>query len=416
MKRIGGLLLAILGVAFATFGIVRGTTSEDTTTVEVTIPAGESQMAYTAPGVLHLVNDTVDVTLTAPEGEIHWGVGSTRDVEDFIGDASAVKVTGLDDWDSPAYEELPGTTEGIEVLAAVGSEGAWMISGMDMWIESGTGTETVEFSLEPDQSVQQSLIASTTTGQAPDMTLTWDRSLVTANPIPFVVIGILLALIGTLLMISSRQDTSTNRKRAAKRRERREFREAETTAMPRIDNPRADVARTTGGALGAGIMPGVNEALRDRELEAADRLILPEAEVAVDLIGESDRDLEGVIKQTGGALGIGILPGANSAIRDRELQESDRLVIPDPEHTDPENTEPENTEPENTDLGRIESTDGEEQELERNETDAASADVADPDGVVDSEKPDVTDEDKDWRSLWNFSWGSPWTKGDDNNA
>ena len=196
MKRIGGLLLAILGVAFATFGIVRGTTSEDTTTVEVTIPAGESQMAYTAPGVLHLVNDTVDVTLTAPEGEIHWGVGSTRDVEDFIGDASAVKVTGLDDWDSPAYEELPGTTEGIEVVAAVGSEGAWMISGMDMWIESGTGTETVEFSLEPDQSVQQSLIASTTTGQAPDMTLTWDRSLVTANPTPFVVIGILLALIG----------------------------------------------------------------------------------------------------------------------------------------------------------------------------------------------------------------------------
>lgn len=68
MKRIGGLFLAFLGVALATFGIVRGTTNEDSTIVEVTIPAGEAQMMYTAPGVLHLVNDTVEVSLTAPEG------------------------------------------------------------------------------------------------------------------------------------------------------------------------------------------------------------------------------------------------------------------------------------------------------------------------------------------------------------
>lgn len=400
MKRIGGLFLAFLGVALATFGIVRGTTNEDSTIVEVTIPAGEAQMMYTAPGVLHLVNDTVEVSLTAPEGEIHWGVGSTQDVEDFIGDAAAVKVTGLSDWDTPTYEELPGTPEGVDAVATPGADGAWNISQMDQWIESGTGTGTVEFTLDPDQSVQQSLIVSTTTAQAPDMTLTWDRSLVTSNPVPIVVIGVLLALIGGLLLISSRQDASVNKKDAAERRERRERQDADTTVLSRIGDSREEAARTTGGALGAGIMPGAKSDIRERELEESDRLILPEPEADAEQANAdqaSERNVEDAIATTGGALGVGILPGANTEIRERDLDESDRLVVPEAEQPKPDQDHQANAD-------QTEATDP-----DATDPDATHPDATDPDGVVDPE-------DKDWRSLWNFSWGSPWTKGDDNNA
>lgn len=416
MKRIGGLLLVILGVALATFGIVRGTTSEDTATVEVAISADDAQMMYTAPGVLSLVNDTVDVTLTADEGEIQWGVGPTLDVEAFIGEASAVKITGLSDWDTPMFEEMAGTAEGVEAIANVAAEDAWDLSIMDLWTESGTGEGMVEFSLSPDKSVQQSLITTTSTGVAPEMTLTWDRALVTPNPVPFIVIGVLLTLIGFLLIVSARQDDAINRKRAAKGRESRERREAETTVMTKVDDPRAEAAKSSAGALGAGIAPGMNEELRERELQESDRLVLPEPETREPEIVESDWDLETVSKQTGGALGAAVLPGANADIRERDLQESDRLVLPKPDkETEPTSNAgfadvPEPAEVAQTDVAES----GEAHDVDGS---AERVDELGEDVVVDEASgrgnAEAGDADKDWRTLWNFSWGTPW-KEDDN--
>ncbi|MDP9806763.1 hypothetical protein J2S70_001345 [Trueperella bonasi] len=339
MKRIAGLLLGAIGIACAVFGIVRGATAEDTTVVEVTIPGGQAQMMYTAPGVLHLVDDTVDVTLSAPEGKIHWGLGATQDVEDFIGESAAIKVTGLSDWQTPAYEELPGTPEGIEPIAEAAAQESWGIEHMDLWFESGTGEQSVELPLEPDQSIQLSLIVSTTTGKAPDMTLAWEHSLPGANARQIVVIGLLIALIGLLLWIGSRQETSLNRKIAAKRHERRERQEAQTTVMQKIERSRDEAKRTTGGALGAGIMPGVNESLRDRALQDSDRIVLPAI--------EEDSELDEQV----------------AAEEEPEVQEA----------------------------GPAESSKDE---------------VATDKGV----------DDKEWRALWNFSWGTPWTKEEDEDA
>lgn len=368
MKRIGGLLLVILGLIVAVFGIVRAATAEESTVVEVTVPGGESQFIFTAPGVLEMVNDTVAVTLEG-EGTVQWALATTGDVRAYVGDAPATEVTGLESWEAASSDTVPGTDEARAAIdEAAASEAGFVITGSDLWLDSGSGEGSVELELTPDTSFEQSLIATTSTGQAPDLTLTWNRPLALSNPMPVIAIGVLLLLIGALLLLSARQAQQDQASVAKSYRERKERSEAETSIMPKIrgdESPeelgvRQSAAEQTGGAFGAGILPAVNQELLERELSDADRVVLP--------VADEDPDVD---------------PAA-----------VDEAVEPAVEPEGSEADAPAEAE-------QAEPAEGEPTEVESGELGA--------DDVVG----EAAEEEKDWRALWNFKWGTPFQKGDE---
>ncbi|ALD73073.1 hypothetical protein [Trueperella pyogenes] len=334
MKRIGGLLLVILGLAVASFGVFRAITAEDSTVVSVSVPGGQSQFIYTEPGVLSLAAETVTVTLSAPEGNVQWALATTKDAELYVGDASATKVVGLEAWDKAKVETLQGTEEARKAIEQAGhSDTGLDITHSDLWLKAGSGEKSVTAELTPDVTFEQSLIATTSTGTAPDLTLQWTRTVGVANPVPVIAMGVLIALIGTLLILNARQ-ASKVRMSARRIRARRERSEAETSILPKYDD-RADTNATTGGAYGAAIVPAANTELRERPLRGEDRLIIPVAEEAA---------AEG---------------------------------------------------------GGGEST--------------PQAGKAEPEAPKTSQtRADQAEEEQDWRSLWSFSWGTPFQKGNDN--
>ncbi|VEI13774.1 prolipoprotein diacylglyceryl transferase [Trueperella bialowiezensis] len=366
MKRKGGFIFVFLGIALATFGFLRSSMTAKPDTVEVTVPSSEAQMAYTAPGVLSLVNDVVDVTLSVPEGTVHWGVGATADVEAFVGDASAIQVTGLADWETPAYELRSGTQEGADAVAKAVEESRWNIHESDMWEESGSGEGSVTIALEPDQRVRQSLIVSTSAGTVPEMTFTWQRQLTAINPVPWIIIGALTSLIGVLMVMSANQEAGINRKRAAKYSERLQRQESATAVLTKVDVAREEAAAQTAGALGAAVLPGANEDIRNRPLDEGDRLVIPPAQ---------DDDGE-------------------RASEPEELTNSD----------EPAETEDQPADPEEQPAELDDSPAGES---------AESADEQGDEPTDGEEESEAESKDDDWRSLWNFNWGSPWKKGED---
>ncbi|QOQ39232.1 hypothetical protein [Trueperella pecoris] len=362
MKRIGGLLLVILGLAVAAFGIFQAVTAEDSTVVTVTVPGGDSQFIYTAPGVLALVNDSVDVKLTASEGSVQWAVASTKDVEAYVGEAPALKVTGLTSWEEFATEVLPGTADGRKAIDDAVANSSFDLTASDMWLDAGAGEGSVETTLTADHAVEQSLIATTSKGVAPTLTLSWQHSRTVANPMPIIAIGVLLILISALMLLSARQEAALSKGIAGAYRERRERSEAQTSIFPKVGE-REDVEMSTRSAYGASILPAANLDLRNRELSEEDRVVLP-VEEATDLAKTTEAEqAESATPQEG---------SAQAAIDGGE---------PD-------------------DLGKVDAGQPESQ---------PGADVSASEDAGSQEPGE-----QDWRSLWNFSWGTPWQKGENN--
>ncbi|SUP61689.1 Uncharacterised protein [Trueperella pyogenes] len=185
---------------------------------------------------------------------MQWALATTKDAELYVGDASATKVVGLEAWDKAKVETLQGTEEARKAIEQAGhSDTGLDITHSDLWLKAGSGEKSVTAELTPDVTFEQSLIATTSTGTAPDLTLQWTRTVGVANPVPVIAMGVLIALIGTLLILNARQ-ASKVRMSARRIRARRERSEAETSILPKYDD-RADTNATTGGAYGAAIVP-----------------------------------------------------------------------------------------------------------------------------------------------------------------
>lgn len=514
MKRIAGALLLIVGILVGGYALYQIFAQEEETVVEVSAPAEDVPFVYTAPGVLALVDDSVEVTLSASGETITWGVGTVSDVEAYIGEAGATRIAGLDSWDALNVETAEGTAEANELIANAAADGGFNLYGSDLWTERGNEEDEVTISLDPPSNVEYSLIASTTSGNAPEVTLAWDHTFETSNPIPVLAIGILATLIGLLLLLSDSQERAVRKQNDAKDkrdRERTVSRQgAETSVLPRYNGdltaPGTDreIQRTyTDGALGASVLPGSMRAdsLRQRDLQESDRLVLPEPATpttpAVD-----DRDDEAAARKrsensaaSAAALGAMILPSTARAesFRSRELDPADRVVLPEALVASDEDASADDadviadadvvaeagviadadnaahTEADTHDdvqgpdevsapLSLAEPHDNGEVLEERDDSVVVDA-AAEPEALAEPNEPEApvqTDEldapaelepevpaepqspaeadeltaersepaeeakphggDEDWRSLWNFSWGTPWSKKEGDNA
>ncbi|MFY9263736.1 MAG: hypothetical protein GX483_07890 [Actinomycetaceae bacterium] len=472
MKRIVGILALIAGLATLIATVVVVNTQEKETTLSLSIPASQSAFVYTAPGVLDILGDDVTVTIRAEGEQIQWGLGTAADVEAYLADASATEIIGLESWEALATQTHEGTPEGAEEIASATEAGTLQVHTSDMWRMSGEGEGEVVETIAHDPQYSASLIVTTSTGTAPEVELQWTYEKAYGSPVAWYVIGALLTLIGAFFILTWYQDAKAASLRQGHRPSSRIRRSAGVAiAEDDGDNLDADSTRelqrvTTDAGYGAAILPGTARAeeFRTRELAEEDRLVIPVAqdEDAQDEAGQDEAGQDEAGQEEAGQADVEA-DGDNKPSEDDAVQadvaqadavEPIEAEVPEPETTEPELTEPEVTvqdedhdiprrpelrhdrpfydeaasaellfgpdfgSPETADVVVTEDADAREdasvqdidasaQDIDASAQDieATHAEVSDNDSAGDDPK-----KDDDWRSLWNFSWGTPWKK------
>ena len=292
MRAIAGVLLVSIGVMFAVATGIRVVTFDSEKTVTLhTEESKEAVFAYTAPGVLSLASDSPRVTIKSsqPDAIVQWGYGASRDVLEYLGKSSALEIEGLAldgvEADISLHEADAQSADDDKKLI---DEGGFALDSSDLWLKSGSAAGEATFNLSVDPGVDRSLIAVASTGAAPEITLTWTYEAKTTSPAPLIVIGVLLALIGAVLLLTDRRDRierCTAAKKAARLKAEKELAASAQTSVlpifkgdlsaPEID--RSTQREYTAASFGAAILPGTprTEALRNRDLAESDRVVLP---------------------------------------------------------------------------------------------------------------------------------------------
>ena len=233
-RRTVGIALAALGLIVAVVGIIIGVVDKTESTATAVAEGGSAPYVYTAPGVLELGAETVKVKVTGSgNANVTLAFGASDDVESWVKGLPAAKITGLTNWKTLKTEKAKGGN----------AKGAPTLADSDMWIEKKTEKGAVEeqYRIDENSAGSISLIATSSDGKAPTVSLTWDRNLKPFNNIPIVVIGLLMALIGAALLALDHRDRLQKAEREAIRERklaRRAARaNAETTVLGKTADP-----------------------------------------------------------------------------------------------------------------------------------------------------------------------------------
>jgi hypothetical protein len=215
-----GLVVAGLGVASATVW------RPSDTAVMTTGEQSGATLLTTAPGVLSLVDR--DVTITArssDDAQVVLALGSQVDVEGWVGEDPALRVTGASDWETLTVSKVssagsdtrdatdaatdtsadPSTEATAETDAAAPAAPGPDPSGSDMWVESTSGTGTATLDWDATSTDQVLLVAAVgEDAAAPQLTLSWPREVTTPLLWPGVALGVLLVVLGLIYGIVTR--------------------------------------------------------------------------------------------------------------------------------------------------------------------------------------------------------------------
>ncbi|WP_353065008.1 hypothetical protein [Arcanobacterium hippocoleae] len=393
IKRIAGIGLSICGVLLALFALIFGALRNAPQTVQVQVPSAKTTFVYTDSGVLSLFpQSSVRIQAAAPKnGELLWAIGRSEDVRAYVGESSYTRIAGIQ-----SAEKAKTTLHNAKSELRVADEkflkdGAQNFVDSDIWEKSGRQKDDLELQYEVPKGTQRAVLVTATNGVAPEVTLTWKIKAATFPTIQITILGILLALIGIYLLFTdtqSRARVNYFRKREVERKAQRLADEsAATQVLPLYQGDLAAPQTTrevqhkhTDGAFGAAILPGTSRtlALRESELDESDRIIFPQNNLGEDPAQEAEAEryaqaaaqlrLQNV-SLTEGALGAAILPGTvrYREIRQRPLAPENRVVLP------------------------IFAADAEP------ELDAENAQDQDP--VTETQVAEVAAED-DWKQLW----------------
>ncbi|MBO0608452.1 hypothetical protein [Myceligenerans salitolerans] len=218
MQRFLAILLILAGLGAAGYGVATATVLRGSDTVVATAtPSGDGTMVVTVPGVLGMVDESVTVRASVPEGQkVTLAVGTETDVLGWVGDDPYDSVTGMADWTElsvvpgagvtgdEAEEEGSADGEGASGSAEKPSTGPDP-AGSDMWISevSGETSVTLRYTDQPGPYVL--LAAGVGKGaEAPTVELTWPRPATTPFLWPSVIGGGLLLLVGVFLLVGVR--------------------------------------------------------------------------------------------------------------------------------------------------------------------------------------------------------------------
>ncbi|MCF2706609.1 hypothetical protein I6E29_04925 [Arcanobacterium haemolyticum] len=281
MRRIAGIALAVVGIIIAIVGLAMVTVWRPGGTVATTVRNLDTSYVATRAGVLDLVSSKVTIAVSSSDdAEITLALGYSDDVAAWADGTSVTDVTGLSDWSTFSTESREATVEDVPSLA-----------DSDMWLETKTGTGKIEVSYDVVERGEISLIAQSSTGKAPDLTLTWQKNGSNEATLPLIFIGVILAAIGALIFALDQHERKREAERLAARQHRAARRAsraaAETAVLAKFDGDIAASSReiqtaATGHAFGAGVLfasPRAQE-LRERELTDEARLIIDKPDEA----------------------------------------------------------------------------------------------------------------------------------------
>lgn len=256
MRRTAGIALAALGLIVALVGIIIGVVDKTESTATAVAEGGSAPYVYSAPGVLELGAKTVKVKVTgSSNADVTLAFGASDDVESWVKGLHATKITGLTDWTKLKTVTVKAGSKASE------KKGAPSLADSDMGIEKKTQKGSVEQQYRIENSGSISLIATSSDGKAPTVSLTWDRNIKPFNNFPIIVLGLGMAIAGAVLLALDHRDKLQKAEREAIRERklaRRAARaEAETTVLA-ASGPSSSDSRQHRGSHGGsqGIPPG----------------------------------------------------------------------------------------------------------------------------------------------------------------
>lgn len=370
-KRSVGIALSIVGIVVAVFALIYGTTKNSSTTFEVQVAANKATFVSTAPGVLDLFSDAkVEINATAPNnGEILWAIGRSEDVAAYIGDSSQTQITGLESRKKAKIAKKEAKPEKVLKDQEALKSGTLSLDKTDLWDKFGREKKTLNIKYDAIKGAQRAFIATSTAGIAPDLKISWEAKIKTFPTVQIVIFGILISLVGIYLLFTENQSRARAdyfRNREADRKLKRAEKAAAMTqilpvfagnlAAPEVDR---EIQREhTEGAFGSAILPGTSRtsALRNRPLVESDRIILPISEVDVEHVIHGEIDSSAQFSESG-----------------KNIGENDSVV------------------------GLAESTD-----LAESTEPAESIESAD-ELSTDNQHDALNESDVDWKTFWNFA-------------
>lgn len=336
MRRIASTALATFGIIAVAIGIGFMTFWAPDGNVRATAKAPDAAFVKTEAGVIDLIGEDVSISLEAPDdSEVIVAFGNSDDIDAWADGLNVASVSGLSDWDTlkveapgTAVEETPTpeatvTAEATPAPEATATDDAaaseefdevdpGLLAESDMWIQVEQGKKKVDLSYRVADPGAISLLATTTTGKAPTLTLSWQHETNNGLAVPLIAIGVLVTMIGVLLFAL---DIQESRRRAARRAEReakfarRAERASATTSVLSqsalnaliaeketiAEAPREAQAKGTAQAFGAGIVPMStrSEEFRNRKLAQEDRIVLPEPAESTPVPDAGEESTEG---------------------------------------------------------------------------------------------------------------------------
>lgn len=317
-KRSVGIALSIVGIVVAVFALIYGTTKNSSTTFEVQVAANKATFVSTAPGVLDLFADAkVEINATAPNnGEILWAIGRSEDVAAYIGDSSQTQITGLESRKEAKIAKKEAKPEKVLKDQEALKSGTLSLDKTDLWDKFGREKKTLNIKYDAIKGAQRAFIATSTAGIAPDLKISWEAKIKTFPTVQIVIFGILISLVGIYLLFTENQSRARAeyfRNREADRKMKRAEKAAAMTqilpvfagnlAAPEVDR---EIQREhTEGAFGSAILPGTSRtsALRNRPLVESDRIILPISELDVENVAHDEIDSSAQFSESGKNIG-----------------------------------------------------------------------------------------------------------------
>lgn len=370
-KRSVGIALSIVGIVVAVFALIYGTTKNSSTTFEVQVSANKATFVSTAPGVLDLFSDAkVEINATAPNnGEILWAIGRSEDVAAYIGDSSQTQITGLESRKKAKIAKKEAKPEKVLKDQEALKSGTLSLDKTDLWDKFGQEKKTLNIKYDAIKGAQRAFIATSTAGIAPDLKISWEAKIKTFPTVQIVIFGILISLVGIYLLFTENQSRARAdyfRNREADRKLKRAEKAAAMTqilpvfagnlAAPEVDR---EIQREhTEGAFGSAILPGTSRtsALRNRPLVESDRIILPISELDVENVAHDEIDSSAQFSESG-----------------KNIGENDSVV------------------------GLAELTDSAES------TESAESIESADELSTDNQHDALNESDVDWKTLWNFA-------------
>lgn len=315
LRRLIAIAAIVLGLAVMAAAVGSATIWRPDEQVTATLPADPQEaVVVSAPGVLNMVDDEVQVRLVGADQETPLVLAMARepDLRAWLGTAPYLEITGLSSWeelevsqeaaepeeeatgegatdDATEDEDAEGATEDEDAAEETEDEDAAEETeteaetlpdpaGSDLWVEELTDTGELTYTWNAVPGRWMMVAATDGTEPAPQVEMTWTRQVATPLLVPGLIIGgvVFLAGVAGLVLVALR-DREQTRARRARAEERSVVAQAPERAAGRHRGAEAETPvddLLTGAGAGA--------TADDESLSYAQRLGWPQAESGSD--------------------------------------------------------------------------------------------------------------------------------------